>query len=96
MLPKDIIFISAGNLGGVKIFPQPMRPFYTKINMSYHKGFEDLAEKYGSKYINLYQDPSIDPFTLNPNKYFAEDSFHPSSFGYEVWFNLIKENLEKK
>lgn len=90
-----VIFISAGNLGGAPIIPPPLRPFYTRLNLRYHEHFEILAKKYKVHYINMYQDPKNDPFVKEPTIYFAEDSFHPSSRGYEIWFKLIMNQLLK-
>lgn len=90
-----LIFISAGNVGGAPAIPPPMRPFYTRLNLKYHKAFEELATKTDVMYVNLYQDPSIDPFVQNPKTYFAKDGFHPSSVGYQFWFETIKEQLSK-
>lgn len=91
-----VIFISAGNVGGAPLIPPPLRPFYTRLNLTYHEHFESLAKETGVMYINLYQNPSEDPFMKNPKKYFAEDSFHPSSLGYEVWFELMKKKLSSQ
>lgn len=93
---SKVIFISAGNIGGAPLIPPPLRPFYTRLNLIYHEHFEVLAKKNNITYINLYQDPLHDPFVQDPKKYFAEDSFHPSSLGYGIWFELIKKELEKK
>lgn len=93
---KEIILISAGNLGGARAIPYPLRPLATRVNKKYHKAFEDMAKVAGINYINLYTDPHSDPFILEPNVYFAADSFHPSSAGYGVWFDIIKKNLREE
>lgn len=93
---SKVIFITAGNVGGAPLIPPPLRPFYTRLNLIYHTHFEALAKKYTITYINLYQDPSLDPFVQDPKKYFAADSFHPSSLGYAVWFEIMKKELGKE
>ena len=89
-----IIFITAGNVGAAPILPPPLRLFYTKTNLVYHEKFQALSEKHTIQYVNLYQDPKDDPFVQNPKKYFAGDSFHPSSAGYGLWFEKIKSTIK--
>ncbi len=91
-----VIFITAGNVGGAPLIPPPLRPFYKYLSLDYHKHLEALGKKTGVMYINLYQEPSVDPFIKDPKKYFAEDSFHPSSDGYSVWFTTMKNELGKQ
>ncbi len=93
---SKVIFITAGNVGGAPLIPPPLRPFYTRLNLIYHTDFESLVKKHSITYINLYQDPTVDPFVRDPKKYFAADSFHPSTHGYAVWFEIMKKELGKE
>lgn len=90
-----IILLSAGNLGGAPLIPHPFRKIYTNLNLRYHANFEEMSKRLGIIYVNTYSDPSVDPFMLNPQKYFAGDSFHPSSDGYEIWFEKVKQKIQK-
>lgn len=93
---KQLIFISAGNLGGAPLIPLFLRPVYTNLNLKYHIEFESLGKELGITYINMYVPPAKDPFILNPRDHFAADDFHPSSLGYGVWFTIIQDALTKK
>ena len=55
---------------------------------------KEMSKKIGINYINMYTDPSVDPFVLDPKSHFAKDGFHPSSLGYQVWFETIKKNIK--
>ena len=92
-LSTTIVLISAGNVGEAPLVPFPLKGAYTRLNKRYHESFAELGEKRGIIYISTYLDPSIDPFVLDPENYFAADSFHPSSLGYKVWFDLIAKRL---
>ena len=92
---STIILVSAGNLGGAPLIPHPFRKIYTDLNLKYHKNFEKMSESLGIIYVNTYSDPSVDPFILNPEKYFAGDSFHPSSDGYQIWFEKVQQKVRK-
>ncbi len=91
-LPKAerVIIYSAGNVGAATFFPWFIRPFHTRLNLAYHKAFAAVAEKYGAHYVNLYEDPSRDPFVRQPTMHLSEDGLHPSSLGYGLWFEKIR------
>ena len=90
---KRIIFLTAGNVGGAPAIPFPLRSYYRNLTLAYHEKFQILGDKLGVVYVNLYDEPSIDPFILHPEVYFAADMFHPSSDGYKLWFSKIKKYL---
>ena len=92
-LSKKIIFLSAGNLGGAPAIPFLFHPYYKNLTLAYHKEFQDLSDRTGVTYVNLYEDPSVDPFVLHPQLYFAKDKFHPSSVGYKYWFSQVEKYL---
>lgn len=96
-LPKaeTIILLTAGNAGGAKIFPPPIRPFHTMTNLAFHKEFARVAHGWRATYVNLYDPFWKDPFLRDPDRYFARDGLHPSSYGYGLWFDKVKATLEK-
>ena len=88
-----LIFFSAGNLGGARAIPFFLKPYYRNLSLDYHKYFQALADKLRITYVNLYEDPKVDPFITNSETYFARDGFHPSSQGYARWFEMIEKKL---
>lgn len=88
-----LIVLTAGNVGGTTLFPWFLRPFYTMRTLEYHTVFAKVLAATKGIYVNLYIEPKDDPFTLEPEKYLAEDGLHLSSLGYEVWFETVKRNL---
>ena len=90
-----VVVISAGDLGTARIFPPPMRPWYTRVNRAYHAAFAKAAEAHGAVYVDLSRGPGKELFEKEPGTYFAPDQFHLSSAGYGLWFDAIREALEK-
>lgn len=86
-----VILMSAGNAGGATIFPPPVRFFHTQTNKRYHQEFERVAHAWGALYVNLYEPKGQDPFLDNPGFYLSEDGLHPSSEGYRLWFEKLKD-----
>lgn len=88
-----IVLVSAGNVGGATLIPLVARPLYTYMTLRVHKEFGKLAKKRGITYVNLFIPPSKDPFVKDPGRYLSPDGLHPSSEGYEFWFEQIKRAL---
>lgn len=96
-LPKagKIIIMSAGNAGGGTLFPPPLRPFHTMANLALHEEFARVAHGWHALYVNLYEPFWKDPFLRDPDRYLSRDGLHPSTYGYGLWFDKVKEALEK-
>ena len=90
---EKLIVHSSGNVGGSTFFPWFVRPFHTRLNLEFHETFARVVQEHGGTYVNMFTEPNIDPFLLQPLTYFAEDGLHPSSKGYELWFEKIKTAL---
>jgi lysophospholipase L1-like esterase len=90
-----VILMTAGNVGGATIFPLIVRPLHTWLNQTFHHWFTKVAKRRGALYVNLYQPSLQDPFRKDPDRYLSEDGLHPSSDGYGLWFEKVREVLEK-
>jgi len=90
---KKVVVLSAGNVGGATIFPHVLRFFHTRLTLAYHAAFADAVKSTPAVYVNLYLPPGKDPFLKDPKKYLAADGLHPSSEGYELWFEQLKTAL---
>ncbi len=90
---KQVLVVSAGDVGAATIIPPFFRPIFTKLNLAYHAEFaKDLGAE-GITYVNLHEAPDNELFTTHPEIYLAVDGFHPSGAGYGLWFNAIKPHL---
>ena len=87
------IFVTSGSVGFAPVFIEPLSSIYTQRSLKFFKGFEEIASTTGVMYVSLYSPRSTDPFTKNPDKYYAGDKFHPSGAGYGLWFERIKVAL---
>lgn len=89
----QVTVLSAGNVGGTTFFPFFIRPYYTNKTLQYHAAFTEVVEKSGGTYVNLYEDPAEDVFVQQPDIYLSPDGLHPSSAGYMVWYQKVKNKL---
>lgn len=88
-----LIVLTAGNVGAAPFFPSFLGPFYTKLNREYHEQFAEVVTEAGGAYVDLYEPPATDVFVQQPDVYLAADSLHPSSKGYERWFEAVAVHL---
>lgn len=88
-----LIVLTAGNVGAAPFFPSFMGPFYTKRNKEYQEQFALVVREAGGTYVDLYEPPDEDVFAQQPDVYLAADGLHPSSKGYERWFEAVAAHL---
>ena len=94
LLTKNIVMISAGNVGAATAFSGKHAADYQTLSKRFHKRAELFAqEREGFEYINLFEEPETDPFVLHPNLYLSIDGLHPSSEGYKLWYEKLKPSL---
>ena len=90
---EKVVFLTAGNVGGSTFFPAILNPFYERRTLHYHAAFENIAKRLGIVYVNLYAKPENDPFLKDPLRFFSADGLHPSSEGYELWFEKVRAEI---
>lgn len=95
ILPRadNVYLMSAGNVGGSTMFPHLIRPVYTALNLRFHTEFSKVAKAFGATYVNLFEPFWKDPFLRDPARYLSLDGLHPSSYGYGLWFDKLKEHI---
>lgn len=89
----NIVIVSTGNVGTARLLPLGTRWLFTLRTKQVRDIFKKTAVEKEVTYVDLYREPNRDPFAMDPQKYYAADSFHPSDAGYADWFSLIKKEL---
>ncbi|MCC7522905.1 SGNH/GDSL hydrolase family protein [Candidatus Uhrbacteria bacterium] len=92
-ISKNVVLVSTGNVGTARLLPFGTRWAFAIRTRQVREIFKQAASEHGVTYVDLYREPSNDPFAQNPLKYYAADSFHPSDDGYADWFGLISKQL---
>lgn len=82
----EVLMISAGDVGGATLFPEPVRPFHSRLNRAYHDTFAQVAAEADVTYVSFKDAASTKEIRDNPDVYLAADGLHPSSEGYRLWF----------
>lgn len=90
----NVILITTGNVGLAPFFPWPINTIMSSRSKTLKDAAVDISKKYGAYYVNLYQNKNNDPFAKDPKKYHAIDGLHPSSDGYGIWYQMLKDTLD--
>jgi lysophospholipase L1-like esterase len=93
---EKVIIFSAGNVGLAPVFGWPLRELYSHRTLEVRDIFMKTAASYPNvSYVDLYRDAAHDQFIKDIPKYYAPDHFHPSSDGYAIWYEGVREYLPK-
>lgn len=88
-----IYIINLPNIGADELMLPPYNYYFKKRTQAYNKIIKSLAEKYNLHYIDL-NEPTLADSKKNDG-YYSRDLFHPSAKGYNIWAQIIYDNLNK-
>ncbi|MBI2411181.1 MAG: GDSL family lipase [Candidatus Kerfeldbacteria bacterium] len=85
----NVVVFSCGNVGTAPFFPFGTRWAWGVRTRAVRQIFLRQTAATQVQYIDLYREKKDDPFAQDPKRYYAADSFHPSSDGYAAWYTSI-------
>jgi len=92
-----VLLTSTGNVGTAPLLPAATRWLFARKTRSIRAILLAQVAATNSanvRFADLFREHSQDPFFLNPEIYYAADSFHPSTKGYQDWFRFISKELD--
>lgn len=54
-----------------------------------HAIVKRVTGELGVMFVDLYRDPTTEPFVKEPTRYYCPDGLHPSGEGYAIWFSAL-------
>ena len=54
-----------------------------------HAVVERVTRELGVTFVDLFHDPSAEPFLKEPHRHYCSDGLHPSGEGYGIWFATL-------
>lgn len=89
---KKVILLSCGDVGNALLFPRPIAFLWESRTRQVREVFMTASQSSHTYYVDLFrEDKQSDPFFTDPYRSHAADLFHPSSFGYGLWYRDLKE-----
>ena len=89
-----VILMTAGRVGDAPAFPFVVGQLFNWRSSQIREHFIADAARSEAMYVDLIG--VSDVFKSDSVRYYAPDSFHPSSDGYALWFDVLKEMFMKK
>lgn len=93
---NQIAMISTGNVGGSYAFQGKIAQEYEALSRSYRDMFITVGSETQLTYVDVFAEPEVDPFILEPQLYLSIDGLHPSAAGYELWYAELQPVLKAK
>ncbi len=90
-----VVILHSGNVGSAPIFSWPLNRVYAARTKKVKEIYLKTAKEKGAFYIDLFQEINDDVFLKNVGRFYSPDYLHPSGEGYRMWYNKIREKLQK-
>lgn len=93
--PPDAVLIALGipDMGSPPRLPQPLRALVGwRARRLDRWGAVRLAEENRATYVDIAGETGP-AFRQDPERYFAEDRYHPSDAGYRLWADAVVDQL---
>ncbi len=88
---EQVLVMPAGNVGTAPFFFAPFSWFMTSRARQARDIARQAAERHGAVFVNLFHERDVEPFLVDPKRYYASDYLHPSDDGYALWFQALRE-----
>ena len=90
----EVIVITSGNLGTVKLFPPGTRKILEARSRRTREIFiAETSKREKVHYIDLFREADEDPFAKDPERFYSPDFLHPNGEGYADWWYYISLTL---
>lgn len=86
---KQVVLMPCGNVGHAPLFVPPVSWFMDSRSKRLHATAQTVALDSGVRYIRLLKPRAQDPFVQRADELNAADGLHPSSAGYQQWYEEL-------
>jgi len=88
-LSDNVVLMPGQNFGVSPFFLRVLSPIVSRHAMRLHAVVKRVTAEQGVTFVDLFRDPSEDPFVKEPHRYYCADGLHPSGEGYGLWFTVL-------
>ena len=89
MFTDNVILMPGQNFSVAPFFLRPISRVITWHALRIHRMVKRVTAELGVTFVDLFRDPSEDPFVQEPHRYYCPDGLHPSGEGYAIWFSAL-------
>ena len=88
-LSRNIVLMPGQNFSVAPFFLRPLSAVIMWHAVKIHAIVKRVTAEEGVIFVDLFRDPSADPFVQEPRRYYCPDGLHPSGEGYAIWFAVL-------
>ncbi len=86
---RQVVLMPCGNVGHAPLFIPPVSWIMESRSKRLHASAQTVALDSGVRYIRLLKPRAQDPFVQRADELNAADGLHPSSAGYQQWYEEL-------
>ena len=88
-LSDNVVIMPGQNFSVAPFFLRGLSHIITRHAVRIHAVVQRVTAEMGVTFVDLFRDPSEDPFVKEPHRYYCADGLHPSGEGYGIWFTTL-------
>lgn len=88
-LSENVVLMPGQNFSVAPFFLRGLSHIVTRHAVKLHAVVERVTAELGVTFVDLFREPSEDPFVKEPHRYYCADGLHPSGEGYGIWFTAL-------
>lgn len=88
-LTDRVVLMPGQNFSVAPFFLRGLSKIIMRHAIRVHAIVKRVTQELGVTFVDLFTDPSEDPFVKEPHRYYCPDGLHPSGDGYGIWFKAL-------
>ena len=88
-LSDHVVLMPGQNFSVAPFFLRGLSHIIMRHAIKVHAMVKRVTGELGVHFVDLFTDPSEDPFVKEPHRYYCPDGLHPSGDGYGIWFKAL-------
>ena len=88
-LSPNVVLMPGHNFSVAPFFLRPISRVVMWHAARTHAMIARVTKELGVTFVDLFRDPTEDPFAMEPHRYYCPDGLHPSAEGYALWFTTL-------
>jgi len=92
-ISRHVILMPGHNFSVAPFFLRPISRIIMWHAKRIHRMVVRVAAELGVTFVDLFRDPTEDPFVMDPHRFYCADGLHPSGEGYALWFATLAASV---
>ncbi len=85
----NVVLMPGHDFSVAPFFLRPISRLIRWQAMRVHAIVDRVTHEMGVMFVDLFRNPTAEPFLREPHRYYCPDGLHPSGEGYAIWFAAL-------